>query len=95
MEHIKRRVIEGLECCLKGCHGVCPYEALFTDDVEICKSIVKDALELLSAETVWVYSTDEEGKPKWTCKNCGKVVHKDPADKLYCSRCGMRARKEA
>ena len=53
-----------------------------------------DALEVAD-ETVWVYSADEEGKPKWNCAKCGKAVRKDTAEKLYCSRCGRRARKEA
>lgn len=44
---------------------------------------------------VWKYETDDEGKARWKCSKCGKVCHKHPHDKLYCSRCGSKMRMEA
>ena len=43
----------------------------------------------------WIYYTDDEHKPKWRCSNCGKICHKNPDKKLYCSNCGSRNQKEA
>lgn len=37
---------------------------------------------------VWKYVTDDDNRPRWVCSNCGKVCHKNPHDKYYCSRCG-------
>lgn len=48
-----------------------------------------------TAEGLWVYCPDDEHHPRWKCSRCGKYVHKDPAEKLYCSLCGQRNRKEA
>ena len=44
---------------------------------------------------VWKYGTNEENKPRWKCSHCGKICHKNPHDKCYCSRCGSRMRMEA
>ncbi len=49
----------------------------------------------LTAEGLWIYCPDDEGRPRWKCSRCGKIVHKDPAEKLYCAACGQRNRKEA
>lgn len=38
----------------------------------------------------WEYYTNDEGKARWKCSECGKIVHRFPAEKLYCSRCGAR-----
>ncbi len=44
---------------------------------------------------VWKYITDEENKPRWKCDQCGKICHKPPHDKVYCSRCGAKMKMEA
>lgn len=44
---------------------------------------------------VWKYETDDEGRARWKCSQCGKVCHKHPHDKIYCSRCGAKMRMEA
>ena len=62
------------------------------------RNALENTVELLEAkekEAVWNYDTDDEGKARWRCSRCGKTVHRDPADKQYCSRCGARCRKEA
>ena len=43
----------------------------------------------------WVYYINDEGKARWKCSECGKVCHRDPYGKNYCSRCGSRNMKEA
>ena len=43
----------------------------------------------------WLYYTNDEGKPRWKCSCCGKICHKDPADKRYCSSCGSKMEKES
>ncbi len=44
---------------------------------------------------IWKYGTDDEGKARWKCSHCGKVCHKCPHDKNYCSNCGCKMRMEA
>ena len=44
---------------------------------------------------VWHYYTNDEGKARWRCTNCGKLCHKNPHDKQRCSVCGARMRMEA
>lgn len=43
----------------------------------------------------WVYYTNDEGKARWKCSICGKIVRRFPAEKLYCSKCGARLHTEA
>ena len=44
---------------------------------------------------LWVYYVNDEGRPRWKCSECGKIVKRDPYEKLYCSRCGSRNQKGA
>ena len=43
----------------------------------------------------WLYYTNDEGKARWKCSECGKICKRDPSEKLYCSTCGSRNSKEA
>lgn len=43
----------------------------------------------------WVYYRNEEGKARWKCELCGKVVRRNPHDKKRCSECGGHMRMEA
>ena len=43
---------------------------------------------------VWRYYTNDEGKARWKCSNCGHVVKHDPNDFRRCV-CGAHIRKEA
>jgi DNA-directed RNA polymerase subunit RPC12/RpoP len=43
----------------------------------------------------WVYYRNDEGKPRWKCSECGKIVHRLPIEKLYCSKCGAKMSLEA
>ena len=38
----------------------------------------------------WLYYTNEEGKARWKCSACGKICHRNPHDKIYCSHCGCK-----
>ena len=99
MEELKSRVLEGLRACSNECCNggkPCPY---FPErDTNCIVQLHADAIKLiedLTAEGLWVYCPDDEGRPRWKCSRCGKIVHKDPADKLHCALCGQRNRKEA
>lgn len=46
-------------------------------------------------ESTWVYYVNEEGKARWKCRLCGKIVRRLPDDKRYCSNCGARMVKGA
>ena len=45
----------------------------------------------------WHYYINEEGKARWKCSICGKIVRRHPYthDKLYCSHCGAKMKMEA
>lgn len=43
----------------------------------------------------WVYYTNDEGKARWKCSECGKIVKRLPNDKFYCSHCGAKLRLES
>ena len=43
----------------------------------------------------WLYYMNEEGKARWKCSVCGKIIRHGAEEKLYCSRCGSKMRKEA
>lgn len=43
----------------------------------------------------WLYYRNEEGKPRWKCSNCGKIIRHGAREKLYCSACGSRNSEEA
>lgn len=43
----------------------------------------------------WIYYRNDEGKPRWKCSICGKIVRRLPYEKLYCSRCGAKMKMEA
>lgn len=38
----------------------------------------------------WIYYVNDEGKARWKCSECGKIVKRPPDEKLYCSRCGAK-----
>ena len=46
-------------------------------------------------EAKWHGYTNEEGKARWKCTNCGKLVRRRPSDKKRCSWCGAYMSEEA
>lgn len=43
----------------------------------------------------WAYYTNDEGRARWRCGNCGKICRRDPHDKKRCSSCGAHMSGEA
>ena len=41
----------------------------------------------------WHYYTNDEGKARWKCTNCGHIVKHDPNDFKRCA-CGAHMKKE-
>lgn len=82
--------------------GHCACEAFNDADVAVPVQLLEDALAVIEAmeerepaEGLWLYVPDDRRRAQWKCSKCGKYVHRDPAEKLYCSACGQRNRKEA
>ena len=44
---------------------------------------------------VWEYYTNDEGKARWKCSCCGKIIRHGHHEKLYCSHCGSKMRCES
>lgn len=99
MEKLKSRVMAGLRACYNNCSAGCkPCPYFPAHDTDCLDSLHADAVKLieyLGAEGLWIYCPDDEGRPRWKCSRCGKIVRKDPADKVHCALCGQRNRKEA
>lgn len=43
---------------------------------------------LLTVPATWEYYRNEEGRARWKCSSCGKIVRHGSHEKLFCSRCG-------
>lgn len=92
----REEVVRGLECCMihgeGGCDD-CPYIGKGQ-----CQELLgENAIALLKREgegAVWKYYLNDEGKARWRCSYCGKVCHRNPHDKRYCSICGKAMRME-
>lgn len=102
LEKSKRELLfsveNGLRCCKNGSCALCRYKDGANDATGCKMHLADDCLTLigaLAAEGTWIYCPDDEGRPRWKCSRCGKIVRKDPAEKLYCATCGQRNRKEA
>lgn len=46
-------------------------------------------------EAVWQYYTNDEGRARWRCTNCGKIIRQGAHEKKRCSSCGARMKTEA
>lgn len=55
----------------------------------------KRLYELLTAPATWEYYRNEEGKARWKCSSCGKIVRRNPHDKHFCSNCSKPMTMEA
>ena len=71
------------------------------DDDSVTLDIItaEAALEQLEhsepvVNAVWVYYTNDEGRARWRCGNCGKLCRRNPHDKKRCSSCGAHMRME-
>jgi hypothetical protein len=100
-------IVRALNICVSDDIGQCvkqncPYLGGDPDDTEhVCvhtllvavADVVKHSEPIVNA--VWVYYSNDEGKARWRCGNCGKICRRDPHDKARCSRCGAHMAKEA
>lgn len=43
----------------------------------------------------WLYYINDEGKARWKCSVCGKIIRRGVEEKAYCSRCGSKMTREA
>ena len=69
------------------------------DFVTVNYVTAKRIVELLKkleapVEAKWHYYLNDEGRARWQCTNCGKIVRRHPKDKKRCSICGAHMREE-
>lgn len=75
--------------------------AEYEDDVVLVNLITaRRTVELLKKmevpiEAKWHYYTNDEGKPRWRCTNCGRICKRNPYDKQRCSTCGAHTTLES
>lgn len=43
----------------------------------------------------WHYYTNDEGRARWKCTNCGKIIRQGAHEKKRCSVCGAYISEEA
>lgn len=43
----------------------------------------------------WLYYVNDEGKARWKCSECGKIIRRGVFEKYYCSNCGARMSRES
>ena len=56
--------------------------------VELLKKLV------VSVDATWQYYTNDEGKARWRCTHCGKIIRQGAYEKLFCSHCGSKMQTE-
>ena len=96
MTPAREKVVKGLECCIKHDPEDLPKCDICTYTDACLNRLKIDALALLRRPpAVWQYYTNDEGKARWKCSECGKVCRRDPRDKKFCSACGAEMRMEA
>lgn len=98
-EELRQQLIAELETAIADCekYGNDEYgQAPVHVNIVTARRTV-ELLKKLEApvEAVWMYYTNDEGKPRWRCSNCGKVCRRNPHDKKRCSECGGHMRMEA
>jgi 7-cyano-7-deazaguanine synthase in queuosine biosynthesis len=98
-EELRQQVIEQLEVDIadfKKYGG----DEFGSDSVMVDIITARRTVELLKkleapVEAKWHYYTNDEGKARWKCTNCGKIIRRGAHEKLYCSRCGARLQPES
>ena len=79
-------------------HAILDYEQIGSmdgDHITLDYITAKRLYELLTAPATWVFYRNEENEARWKCSSCGKIVRKNPHDKLFCSCCGRVMKMEA
>lgn len=98
-EELRQQVIEQLQTDIADFekYGV---DEFGSDSVAVDIVTARRTVELLKkleapVEAKWHGYTNEEGKARWKCTNCGKLVRRRPSDKKRCSWCGAYMSEEA
>ena len=71
-----------------------------SDSVAVDIITARRTVELLKkleapVEAKWHYYTNDEGKARWKCTNCGKIIRRGAHEKKRCSVCGAHMSEEA
>ena len=71
-----------------------------SDNVHVNIITAQRTVELLKkleapVEAKWHYYTNDEGKARWRCTNCGKIIRQGQHEKKRCSVCGAYMMTEA
>ena len=91
-EELRQQVIEQLEVDIADFKKY-SVDEFGSDSVHVDIVTARRTVELLKkleapVEAKWHYYTNDEGKARWKCTNCGKIVKRPPNDKKRCSICG-------
>lgn len=99
MEELRRQTIAQLET------DIADFEKYGGDEFggdSVAVDIVtaRQTLELLKrleapVEAKWHYYTNDEGRARWKCTNCGKIIRRGAHEKKRCSVCGAHISEEA
>lgn len=97
-EELRQQMVAQLEADIDNYENDCG--TLDDDAVEVDIITARRTVELLKkleapVEAKWHGYTNEEGKARWKCTNCGKLVRRRPSDKKRCSWCGAYMSEEA
>lgn len=97
-EELRQQLIAELEADIDNYENDCG--KLDDDAVEVDIITARRTLELLKkleapVEAKWHGYINDEGKARWKCTNCGKLVRRRPSDKKRCSWCGAYMSEEA
>ena len=100
-EELRQQVIEQLEFDIANFkkYGGDEFGHDF-DRVQVDIVTARRTVELLKklevpVEAVWQYYTNDEGKARWRCTNCGKIIRQGAYEKKRCSSCGAHIKTEA
>ena len=100
-EEMRQKIIEQLETDIKN------YEKYGGDefghdfdsvhvDITTARRTVKLLKELEApVYAKWHYYTNDEGRARWKCTNCGKIIRQGAHEKKRCSCCGAHMSEEA
>lgn len=95
LEKQRQQVIDQLQTDIEKYGG----DEFGADSVAVDIVTARQTLELLKmleapVDAKWHYYINDEGKARWKCTNCGKIVRHWVHEKKRCSVCGARMTEE-
>lgn len=98
-EELRQQVIEQLEVDIADFKKY-SVDEFGSDSVHVDIVTARRTVELLKkleapVEAKWHYYTNDEGKARWKCTNCGKIIRRGAHEKKRCSVCGAHMSEEA